>query len=133
MKKRIMMMVFAMLLIGSNLYAAGDLTVDGNLTVKGDIIADKKIQSASIPLTANAWIRVYYPIPFSTVPAVVATGAKPAGGGSTNFFVVLRDVQPTYFEFKAQNHDNTGHAVNAGCTVSYTVPCDVVHWLAMVP
>jgi len=136
MKKRIMMLVFALLLIGSNLHAAGDLTVDGNVIVHERIIYN---QSGKENYTSTGWNNVPFTPAFSSPAAVIVNGAKagPAYTQSQNFIVIIRPLQGDNFtlgfQYKAiDNATNTAHAVNAGCPTNPD-KCDTIHWIAIAP
>ncbi len=115
MKKKIVFLVAGILLIGVSLYAAGDLTVTGNIT------ANKKFQAGQVN-NQNAWVTVTFPTPFDTVPVVVATGIW-VNTSQPYYFVQLRNVTATKFEFRAINH---GGGTNTATT-------NIINWIAFAP
>ncbi len=96
-------------------------TYGGDLTVNGKVIAPQTFQAGSVN-NENKWVLVTFPVPFENIPIVIATPVK-VSSTSGHFFVEIRNVTTTGFEFRAVNHDGTGH----GNTV------DRINWFAFVP
>lgn len=114
MGKKIIVLLIGILLIGSNLYA-GDLIVNGKVT------ALKSFQGGTGAIQ-EAWTKVTFPTAFDATPVLVASGIKVVPT-SFNFFVQVRNITATDFEYRAINYDGSVH----NCTDDY------ITWLAFIP
>ena len=91
------------------------------LEVDGKITSPKTFQGGTVT-NAAGWNTVNFPSEFPSTPIVVATGKK-QDGSSTDFFVVIRNITTTSFQYKTVNHDGGDHSSTN----------DYICWFAFVP
>jgi hypothetical protein len=115
MKEKFLIITLCVIFSAYSLSFAGDLTVNGKLTAVKTFQAGKANNQ-------DKWVQVIFPVEFDAVPIVVVTPVK-VSTTSGHFFVEVRNITTTGFEFRAINHDGTGH----GNTT------DMVNWIAIVP
>lgn len=98
----------------------GTTTPSSELEVDGEITSPLTFQ-AGTATNGSGWQSVTFGTTFVTTPTVVATGVWPTT--TSQFFVMVRSVTTTGFQFLAYNHSGSNHSSSA----------DDVSWIAMIP
>ena len=99
--------------------AGAEVDIDNELNVDEEITSDKTFQAGFFSNGGGGWQSATFPSAFDNAPIVVAVSGDDQ---NTHFFVRIRSITTTGFQYLAYNYSGSNHTGD-----------DRINWIAMIP